>query len=188
MNKQPDQIFSHQFGGNLNTLKKISKFLERKSKTSDDNYNSTDQAFFLRDPNQTNFNIGFNNQDLDKLPSGLNRNIKSIYSILGSPSKEIYVGNWTIMSLKKSLEIYNSYCNNGQFNVFDIGYRYLGMGHIELISCDLTTHLLFYRRDGGSNGYDRDNNFKKLIKDGSSNHKQFIFSEWFFNLDKLENS
>ena len=29
------------------------------------------------------------------------------------------------------------------------------MGHIEVLSCDLSTHRLYTRPDGGSNGYDR---------------------------------
>ena len=48
------------------------------------------------------------------------------------------------MSLDKAIEIYKNYCNNGQNKVFDIGYRYMGMGHIEVISCDLDSHLLFF--------------------------------------------
>jgi hypothetical protein len=59
------------------------------------------------------------------------------------------------------------------------------MGHIKVLSCDLTTHLLFVRPDGGSSGWDRDNNFKNLIKNGSSNYKQYFFSDWFFNMKEF---
>ena len=38
------------------------------------------------------------------------------------------------------------------------------MGHIEVLSCDLKTHLLFTRYDGGANGYERDDNYQSVIK------------------------
>lgn len=165
---------------------RINKILDvlNKSNISNEKYNSNDKPFFNNDSNKTTFKIEFNNKNIDKLPSSLNRNIINIYNILGNPDKEIYLNDWTIMSLNKVLEIYKSYCDKGQSNVFDIGYTYLGMGYIKVISCDLNTHLLFYRTDGGSNGYDREYNFNELIKNGSSNFEQFFFSSWFFNIFK----
>ena len=56
------------------------------------------------------------------------------------------------------------------------------MSHIEVICCDLKSHLLFYRRDGGSNGYDRQANYQNLIKNGTHNYEQFFFSKWFYNI------
>ena len=32
------------------------------------------------------------------------------------------------MSLEQTIENYKNFCSKGQKNVFDIGYRYLGMG------------------------------------------------------------
>ena len=48
--------------------------------------------------------------------------------------------------------------------IFDIAYRYMGMGHIEVLSCDLSTHRLYTRPDGGSNGYDREINHEVMTK------------------------
>lgn len=56
------------------------------------------------------------------------------------------------------------------------------MGHITVISCDLNTHLLFYRPDGGSNGYDRQYNYEEIVKNGSDKYDKFYFSKWFYNL------
>ena len=67
-----------------------------------------------------------------------------------------------------------------------LAFRYLGMGHIEVISCDLNSHLLFKRYDGGSNGYDREDNYNKLIKDGSDTYDRFYFTDWFYNTMKDE--
>ena len=86
------------------------------------------------------------------------------------------------MSLNEALERYKVICAKGQTNVFDIGYKYDGMGYINVLSCDLTNHLLFYRLDGGSNDYDRQYNFNELIKNGSEPYKKFYFSKWFYNV------
>ena len=57
-------------------------------------------------------------------------------------------------------------------------------GHVEMISCDLQSHLLFYRPDGGSNGWDRINNFNELIQKGSTPYEKFHFYKWFYNIYK----
>lgn len=168
-----------------NRIKKIVEIL-KEAKISDDNYQSSQKPFFVNKPTK-NFTINYNSIDISKIPEGLNRNIKSIYQILGDPKKEIYIHNWTILSLDEAINKYNLYCSHNQSKIFDIAYIYMGMGHIKVLSCDLDTHLLFFRPDGGSNGYDREDNFNKLIKNGSTNYKQFMFSDWFFKLNSLEN-
>ena len=77
---------------------------------------------------------------------------------------------------------YNKYCDANQRNVFNIAYRYEGMGWVEVLSCDLESHLLFLRKDGGSNGWDREANFKDVIENGSSKYKKFYFSDWFYKI------
>ena len=59
---------------------------------------------------------------------------------------------------------FNGDLREEQKPVFDIAYRYEGMGHVTVISCDLNNHLLFERRDGGANGYEREDNYKDLLK------------------------
>ena len=176
-----NQVHDAVLASQIRNINKILKILEQ-SKVSCNNYDSIQQPFFSSDNNGNKFVINFQSLSNYNIPESLNRNIILIYKILGDPTKEIYIGEWTILSLDKALSIYQEFCNNGQKNVFDIGYRYLGMGHIEVISCDLKTHLLFYRRDGGSNGYDREANYQNLIKNGSHNYKQFFFSKWFYNI------
>ena len=138
----------------------------KKSKISGDNYNTSKQPFFLNDNQSSKFEIDFN--VIENVPEGLNRNIKLIYDILGTSKKEIYINDWTIMSLENAMEVYNEYCEKGRKDVFDIGYIYLGMGHIGIIACDLNTHLLFYHRGGGSNGYDREYNFNAGSQESES--------------------
>jgi len=162
-------------------MKKILDVLE-KCKISTNNYLSSEKPFFYSDTNQQPFQQ-FNNLFMnDLIPEGLNNNIKNIYEILGDPKKEIYFDVWTIMSLDEALERYNSLSTQGQTNVFDIGYKYAGLGYIDVLSCDLTDHLLFYRVDGGSNDYDRVDNLNNLIKNGSKSYKKFYFSDWFYKV------
>jgi hypothetical protein len=164
--------------------KQINKILAVLNNTtiSSIDYVSTKEPFFWSDNNREAFQQ-FNNLFVDaQIPEGLNNNIKIIYQILGHQKREIYYGPWTIMSLNEALEHYKVICAKGQTNVFDIGYRYEGMGYISVLSCDLTNHLLFYRPDGGSNDYDRQYNYNELIKNGSEPYEKFYFSRWFYNV------
>jgi len=162
-------------------INKIFEVLKTCAISSND-YVSSNEPFFKNDsacqPFQQ-FNMLFSD---GQIPEGLNRNIKLIYQILGHQKKEIYYGQWTIMSVDEALERYKELVSQGQTNVFDIGYKYGGMGYIDVLSCDLTSHLLFYRVDGGSNDYDRLYNLNQLIKEGSRPYDKFYFSTWFYNV------
>jgi hypothetical protein len=162
-----------------NHLQKILSVLEH-SHISNQNYDSTDKAFF-----SGNIESAFkmDSKPIEGLPKSLNRNILDIYKLLGDPEREIYIGGWTIMSVKNSIERYKELCKLNRSDVFDIGYQYMGMGHIKMISCDLNNHLLFHRPDGGSNGYDREDNLNNLIENGSKNYTKFFFSDWFYNIE-----
>ena len=164
------------------TNRKI-KILEvlNQSMISTDNYTSSNQPFFKKDNSE--LFTQYNNLKLE-IPENVNNNVKLIYEIFGNEKKEIYLDEWTIMSLEEALKRYKELCKQGQNNVFDIGFRYLDMGHIEMISCDLQSHLLFYRRDGGSNDLDRINNLNELIQKGSTPYEKFHFYKWFYNIFK----
>lgn len=183
-NKNKRQKINHINNNNNNhRIQKIINILQ-KGKLSEDNYSSTKQPFFMQN-DICEFNISnesINNTYIKKLPHSLNNNIKLIYKILNNPNKEIYLNEWTIMNVTDALKNYENYCKNGQKNIFDIGYKYEGMGHITVISCDLNNHLLFYRPDGGSNAYDRESYYENVIKYGSTPYEKFYFSKWFFKI------
>ena len=169
-----------------NKTSEINKILEvlKKSSISSNDYVSSREPFYSNDSNSIPFqqyNMLYINEQA-QIPEGLNRNIKTVYQLFGNPKKEIYCGLWTIMSFDEALQRYKFLCSNGQSNVFDIGYKYGGMGYIDVLSCDLTSHLLFYRLDGGSNDYDRLYNLNQLIKEGSRPYDKFYFSTWFYNI------
>ena len=162
--------------------KNIEKILTilMKGKISNESFNSLKEPFFKKDFYEKDFEI--NKKGTKTCPEGLNHNIKLIYDILGDPDKEIYIGNWTIMSLNSALDSYKNYCENGQSRVFDIGFIYMGMGHIQLISCDLETHLLFYHMGGGSNGWDREENYKDILNYDGKDVIQIKFGELFYEI------
>jgi hypothetical protein len=164
-------------------MKPINQILEvlNKGTISTNNYTSSDKPLFMK--NSTESFTQYNNLKL-QIPENVNRNVKLIYEIFGNEQKEIYLDEWTIMSLEEALKRYKEFCTQGQDNVFDIGFRYLGMGHIEIISCDLKSHLLFYRPDGGSNDWDRITNVNELIQKGSTPYDKFHFYKWFYNIYK----
>lgn len=155
-------------------IKKVHNILKN-GKLSEDNYRSTEQPFFTCSKSQ-NFKIGHYNTP--ELPDGLNRHFKTFYEVLGNPKREFYINEWTIMSLNEALERYRELCKNGQKTVFDIGYRYLGMGHIEMLSCNLYNHLLFHRRDGGSSGIEHEYNYQKLLNFDYRKYDYFYFDKW----------
>lgn len=152
-------------------------------KTSSENFNSVIEPFFNKDPNVTDFEQNF--KSIPELPDALNRHVKLIFEITGDPDIEIYHNGWTIMSLNKCLERYNHLCNDNPDNVvFDFGFRYMGMGHIEMVSCNLYNHLLFYHMDGGSNGWDREANYKELVNFNYQKYKYIFFNQWLSKLNK----
>lgn len=164
----------------IKTITQMLKVLN-KGTISTNNYTSSDKQSFMKNSIES-FKQYY---DLKlKIPENVNNNVKLIYEIFGNEQKEIYLDKWTIMSLDEALKRYEELCKQGQNNVFDIGYRYLGMGHIEMISCDLQSHLLFYRPDGGSNSWDRINNLNELIQKGSTPYDKFHFYKWFYNIYK----
>lgn len=148
------------------------------AKVSDENYDSTLEPFFQK-REQNDYELDF--KELPELPEGLNRHMKLFYSLVGNPDVEVYIGDWTFMSLNKCLEIYKDYCGNEQNCLFDIAYIYAGMGHIKLIACDLNNHLLFERPDGGSNGYDREDNYQRSLayKTGKMEKKDYLYFTQF---------
>ena len=152
------------------------------SRVSQPNYIGTDMPFFMKNNNKP-FNIGYN--DIPEMPKGLNRNIQTMFKLIGNPLVEIYIGDWTIMSLNQCIDVYNNYCNNGQTKVFDIGYMYIGMGHIKMLSCDLDKHILFYRIDGRGDGYARDYHRNKILNYNPNDYEFMYFTD-FINETKLE--
>ena len=147
------------------------------SKLSSDDYKSIDKPFFQEDINIINFEMNF--KDIGDIPSDLNKNFIMMYNIIGNPKVEVYINEWTILSLDEARSQYEDYCDHNQFNVFNIAYRYMGLGHVEVLSCNLYNHLLFLRNDGGSNGYERADNYNEILNFDHKKYKYFGFEKWY---------
>lgn len=156
-----------------------------KAKISNDNdIHSTQQPFFASQSAKSNLNFVNNiKRDIPVIHEKLNRNIKEIYKYTQSDNQEIYLHDWTFMSINEITQRYNS-IKEQRNDIIDIAFRYHGMGWILVLSCDLNNSLLFERMDGGSNGFDREDNLMKLIKDGSKNYKKLYFSQWIKNISQ----
>ena len=128
---------------------------------SKEDYDSAHMPFFIKDKNNE-FKV--NNKDIPELPEGLNRNIKLMYELIGNPDIEVYIRDWTFLSLN--------------------GFMYVGMGHIKVLSCDLENHLFFYRFDGGSSGHDRILYRNQILNYDKDNYTYMYFTD-FVNETKI---
>ena len=52
------------------------------------------------------------------------------------------------------------------------------MGHIKLIACDLNNNLLFERPGGGSNGYDREDNYQRSLAYNTGENGYLYFTQF----------
>ena len=101
--------------------------------------------------------------------------------------QESNISGLTFLKLK---EIENRFENYNNF--FDIGVIYAGMGHVIVLSFVPSIKKLFFRYDGGSNGYEREDNYnyyhnydpleeKNIENDrygfGLTIHKLFVFDK-----------
>ena len=92
-------------------------------------------------------NKPFNNADLG---------LKMFYYLLGDENLQVSFNDFTFLNLK---DIENR--SDEYDHMLDIAVKYVGMGHVVMLTLDKNTGLFFFRRDGGSNGYDREAYYQK---------------------------
>ena len=99
------------------------------------NHQSTDEPFFSQDSNKVLFQCEIKNL---QMPINLNISVQLLYKVIGDPDKEIYYKGWTIMK-RHMLTIIPVLCTRRTRNASsDIGFQYVGLGHIRVLSCDLS--------------------------------------------------
>ena len=140
-------------------------------------HNSANQAFFMQNPSDDP-SIAKNQLTKDKIDEYTKRYMVSkelsdgktipifpeslkTFFVDKPYTCEIYIKNWTIMSLQNMIERFESVSADGIL-ALDIAFRYSGMGHINVLFYDPINQCYFIRWDGGSNGYDRKDNYNKL--------------------------
>ena len=84
------------------------------------------------------------------ITSNLPYDLQTLYFCVNDINTEIKIKDWTFLTLKEMMERSDLYDN-----ILDIGTKYMGMGHIYVLTYDTKNHTFFIRHDGGSNGYDR---------------------------------
>jgi hypothetical protein len=125
-------------------------------KVSSDNSDITSGPFFVPD-RSSDFKVEEN--ELDEKYINFTQNfpheLKILYKNIGLDREITFKTGFTLMSLK------NIYERKDNFEKFiDIGLIYLGMGHVIVLSMfkNENENKFFFRTDGGSNGYDREDN------------------------------
>ena len=102
-------------------------------------------------------------------------------------SYESHACQWSLMPVDRIDEVQRSYrtCIEYGGRTIDFAAMYLGMGHCMVASWDPETQSVWYRHDGGSNGYEQMHNFevaKRSSPDGKCFHtvadfKKYVFEE-----------
>ena len=101
--------------------------------------------------------------------------LKFLYLFLGVDNREIIVNDVSLFSFNELVKRHDNFIEKGQNDIIDLGTKYLGMGHVAVLTLNKKTSKVFLRSDGGSNGYDREINFNKsinIISDDISDDKQ----------------
>jgi len=90
-------------------------------------------------------------------------------------SKRAYtIGNWTIFSLDQIVNDFNKLVDiHSDIKWCNIGHKYLGMGHYSALRMNIDNGKLFIQNDGGSNGYEREDNWNNY-KDQELNRDDYI--------------
>ena len=81
--------------------------------------------------------------------------IREAVSFYGEDT-ELYVGPWTIMSVREMKQFGDKYRELGQECVQPFAFRYRGMGRVTVLSFDPEHDFCFAYEDGGANPYDRE--------------------------------
>ena len=117
-----------------------------------------------------------------------NKSIQDFYINNNGIDREIYIKYWTLLSLEKIVGLDSTYKDSGIENVVDLGYMYYGMGWVIVVFYYIKTGKLYFRMDGGSNGYDRKENFDKLKDLDNSIHDKIDrgidFNEFISRVEK----
>ena len=132
---------------------------------------------FLIQKSQEKGSVGFNTPEVNKIlieEVPIDGPLKWLYQIIGNPDVEMYFKNWTLLSLNKVKEQYKIKVENSQTRAIDFAIAYAGMGHVVVCSYDPQLSKIYYRHDGGSNGYECDDRFKFSIEYVPEDSKCFV--------------
>ena len=144
--------------------------LLKQSKISVINSNCKLSPFFESIPDTTyniNYPIDIAIDKINKSTSIINHNktinlptkLLYMYCLLDSSNREINYNNFIFMSFNEIIDRYNLYKKNGQNKLCDLAIKYDGMGYIFVLTYNIYNGTFFFRRDGGSNDWERQTNW-----------------------------
>ena len=144
------------------------------------NKHDTTQTPFTVQGSSTDGELGFDTAKVDLILNNvpLTGDLKTIYRIIGNPDIEFYFGQWTLLSITKVKNMYETYITKNQTRSIDFALIYAGMGHCVVASFDPESTKIYYRADGGSNGYDREFNFNFACKYIPKEDELHDFTHW----------
>jgi len=116
----------------------------------------------------------------------LSEELENLYRFIGNPCVEYYFDGCTIMSLKNVIKSHNIMVDHGQSRVIDFAFWYEGMGHVIVDALDPSDGQIFYRHDGGSNGYDRKNHFEFICKYVPKNEDKVSFASFAETVKQIQ--
>jgi len=159
-------------------VKRVEKFLKDGQK-GNANYDSS-QAPFCGKSISDDQVIGFDTQKVNALLEkiALPPTLHIIYQIIGEVDTEFYFNNWTLMSLDSIIARQKIYIEHEQARVIDFALGYMGMGHMVIVAFDPIDFKIFFRRDGGSNGWDRETNWEYIKTYDPKEVDKHDFSVW----------
>ena len=143
----------------------------KKGSLGKEGYDITKTPFFQTE--QVNFTAetilldsSISKKDLDYMNSiNIPKELYLLYKIIGT-KREFTPENspFTFFSLDKIRERQEICKKNGQEILIDLGLRYIGMGHVSVITLNIKDGSIGLRNGGGANDFEREINFKEFLK------------------------
>ena len=155
-----------------------------KGRSSSENYDSVQQPFFSKD-SISDTNIKYDTEEIDAIleKHSFPEQLRIIYRSIGNKLVEYYYKDWVLMSLENIENRINIYRKDGQTRVVDFAHKYYGMGHCIVAAFDIEDKKIFYRRDGGSNGYERLANYRQIVEYIPKDEHKLEVMDWLWYIN-----
>ena len=172
------------------SYEEAAKFVQDMGEKSTEGADVTQAPFFAKTPEEgkEREELGYKMTAVNKLlednPS-IPHPLQCLYKVIGDPEREYYFGNWSFFSLNKLIERKKICEENNQNRMIDFALVYGGMGHVVVCSIDPQDAKIFYRHDGGSNGWERAERWEKARGYIPKEEHKHPFQHW---LNEVNNS
>ena len=168
----------------MELYQKTKKIIDEGS-LSKSEYDSTNSPFMQQNNHSTEIKYNsISDERLINFPVLL----AAIYKTIGDDSVEFNYGNWTFLGLKNIEKRTQIYQKDDQHKLVDIGIKYHGMGFCYVCSINIDSKMICFRIDGGSNDWDRENNYKIFTKMVPDINKEINFDTFISKINNFQSS